>query len=105
MHSAPARPSLSMATKKKKPPATKARKRSAPIATFTVKALDPLAKCGPGTTVQALYRLDETFEDGKSVSHLVFYDRHGWYCQQHGVDCPAVPHSVTAFKKTNSKAR
>ena len=26
---------------------------------------------------------------GKSATHLVFFDRHGWYCE-HGRACPAV---------------
>jgi hypothetical protein len=56
-----------------------------------VKALDPLRKCGPGTSVQLLYRVDETI-DGRSTAHLVFFDRHGWYCE-HGRNCPAVGHA------------
>jgi hypothetical protein len=53
-----------------------------------VTALDPLRKCGPNTSVQALYRVDESV-DGRRTPHLVFYDRHGWYCE-HGRSCPAV---------------
>jgi hypothetical protein len=56
-----------------------------------VKALDPLRKCGPNTTVELLYRVDETV-DGRSTPHLVFFDRHGWYCE-HGRTCPAVGHA------------
>ena len=56
-----------------------------------VKPLDPLRKCGPKTTVQFLYRVDEQV-DGRSTPHLVFFDRHGWYCE-HGRSCPAVGHA------------
>jgi hypothetical protein len=63
----------------------------APVIRVLVKALDPLRKCGPGTSVQLLYRVDETI-DGRSTAHLVFFDRHGWYCE-HGRNCPAVGHA------------
>jgi len=56
-----------------------------------VKSLDPLRKCGPRTTVQLLYRVDEEV-DGRNTPHLVFFDRHGWYCE-HGRSCPAVGHA------------
>jgi len=56
-----------------------------------VKSLDPLRKCGPKTTVQFLYRVDEQV-DGRTTPHLVFFDRHGWYCE-HGRSCPAVGHA------------
>jgi len=56
-----------------------------------VKSLDPLRKCGPKTTVQFLYRVDEEV-DGRNTPHLVFFDRHGWYCE-HGRSCPAVGHA------------
>jgi hypothetical protein len=56
-----------------------------------IKPLDPVQKCGPGTSVQFLYRVDESV-DGRSTAHLVFFDRHGWYCE-HGRTCPAVGHA------------
>jgi hypothetical protein len=62
-----------------------------PVVRIAVKALDPLRKCGPNTTVELLYRVDETI-DGRSTPHLVFFDRHGWYCE-HGRTCPAVGHA------------
>jgi len=55
-----------------------------------IKPLDPIRKCGPGTSVQFLYRVDESV-DGRITAHLVFFDRHGWYCE-HGRTCPAVGH-------------
>jgi len=62
-----------------------------PIVRVAVKPLDPLRKCGPNTSVQFLYRVDEEV-DGRSTAHLVFFDRHGWYCE-HGRTCPAVGHA------------
>jgi hypothetical protein len=64
---------------------------AAPVVRVAIKPLDPLRKCGPNTTVQFLYRVDETV-DGRSTAHLVFFDRHGWYCE-HGRTCPAVGHA------------
>jgi hypothetical protein len=54
-----------------------------------IKALDPLRKCGPNTTVQHMFRVDETLGGAHAVTHLVFFDRHGWYCV-HGRTCKAV---------------
>jgi hypothetical protein len=54
-----------------------------------IRALNPQVRCGPGTSVQHLFRVDEE-GNGKGVTtHLVFFDRHGWYCE-HGRTCPAV---------------
>jgi hypothetical protein len=66
-------------------------KVKAPVVRIVVKPLDPQQKCGVGTSVQALYRVDETV-DGRMTHHLVFLDRHGWYCE-HGRTCPAVGHA------------
>jgi hypothetical protein len=44
--------------------------------------------CGKGTTVTQLYRVEEML-DGSRVHHLVFFDRHGWYCE-HGKQCSVV---------------
>jgi hypothetical protein len=64
---------------------------------FTVRALDAAKKCGPGTSVQLLYRVDET--NGKDArAHLVFFDKHGWYCE-HGRDCAAVAHAQRDARK------
>lgn len=57
-----------------------------------VRPLEPRKRCGAGTSVQLLFRVDETV-DGRSTKHLVFFDRrHGWYCE-HGRNCPAVMHA------------
>ena len=78
--------------------ATSSRKKAAPKGRKQVKSvrmavrpLDPLRKCGPKTTVQLLYRVDVQV-DGRNTPHLVFFDRHGWYCE-HGRSCPAVGHA------------
>jgi len=60
-----------------------------PVAKFRVTPLDPQKKCGAGTSVQQLFRISEESTDGMLRSHLVFLDRHGWYCE-HGRECPAV---------------
>ena len=53
--------------------------------------LDPFVKCGRGTSVQRLIRVDEMIDHAREA-HLVFLDRHGWYCE-HGRTCPAVGHA------------
>ena len=62
------------------------------VAKFVVTQLDPRKKCGAGTSVQQLFRISEESVDGVVRSHLVFLDRHGWYCE-HGRECPAVRHA------------
>ncbi len=69
----------------------------APVVRVAVRELDPQQKCGAGTSVQFLYRVDESV-DGRASAHLVFFDRHGWYCE-HGRGCPAVAHA----RKHNGK--
>ena len=71
----------------------KPKKRAAPDSAvkFEIRELDPIRKCGPGTTVQQLIRVIER-TDGHATNHLVFFDRHGWYCE-HGRECHAVKHA------------
>ena len=88
--------SMSMSTvkslSKAKPKKARARVQAPPpVVRVVVKPLEPQAKCGAGTSVQYLFRVDETV-DGRTTAHLVFYDRHGWYCE-HGRNCPAVGHA------------
>jgi hypothetical protein len=64
------------------------RPRDEPTRTVRIRALDPRSKCGAGTSVEHLFRVDEMI-DGAARTHLVFFDRHGWYCE-HGRSCPAV---------------
>lgn len=56
--------------------------------TVRIREMDPLDKCGRGTTVTRLYRVEERL-DQTTIHHLVFFDRHGWYCE-HGKACGAV---------------
>jgi hypothetical protein len=63
-------------------------KKTEPTMRVEIKELDPLRKCGPGTSVQRLYCVVERIGE-LTTSHLVFLDRHGWYCV-HGRACPAV---------------
>lgn len=66
------------------------RRRSTSVASRRVRILekDPQVVCGKGTTVVRLFRVEERL-DGDRVMHLVFNDRHGWYCE-HGPQCVAV---------------
>lgn len=73
------------------------RKAPLPPSTFTVKELDPLKTIGPRTNVEQLYRVDEKQGDIRRP-HLVFFDRHGWYCE-HGRECPAVAPAQKASKR------
>ena len=67
---------------------TTAPRSAKPAVHFDIKELDPVRKCGPGTSVKHLYRVIERGQDHVET-HLVFFDRHGWYCI-HGPTCPAV---------------
>ena len=84
-------------TRKARAPASKGSKNSRgaapdkPVGRVVVRELDPQQKCGEGTSVQFLYRVDHTI-DGQRTAHLVFFDPHGWYCE-HGRTCPAVAHA------------
>lgn len=49
---------------------------------------DPVRMCGKDTSVERVFRVEERDSKGR-ILHLVFFDRHGWYCE-HGAQCPAV---------------
>ena len=53
-----------------------------------IRALDPQQKCGAGTSVLHLFRVDEQ-QGTRKETHLVFFDKYGWYCE-HGRTCRAV---------------
>ncbi|HSJ65027.1 MAG TPA: hypothetical protein VK922_14140 [Gemmatimonadaceae bacterium] len=57
----------------------------------TITALDPREIVGPRTAVQALYRVQYGVD---GPVHLVFVDRHGTYCEEHGRHCAAVTDAV-----------
>ena len=74
------------------------RKGAKPVAVpakpeLQIRELDPLRVCGDRTSVVQLFRVDEQLVGGKVAGarqvHLVFNDRHGWYCE-HGRSCHAV---------------
>ena len=52
-----------------------------------VERLDPRAMLGSATRVERLWRV--RIGDGGGT-HLVFLDRHGIYCEEHGRTCRAV---------------
>lgn len=52
-----------------------------------VEPLDPRSVVGPKTGVHAIVRVRIR---PKAPVHLVFHDRHGWYCETHGPTCAAV---------------
>ena len=84
----PGRKTARRATRKATRKAVKARPPKEHPRFVKVRELDPFAMCGPGTSVARLFRVDERV-NGSAATHLVFYDRHGWYCE-HGKTCPAV---------------
>lgn len=72
----------------RKPSAVRA-KPSPPVEEVVrIRELDPREKCGPGTTVRQLFRVDGR-SNGFAQVHLVFHDRHGLYCE-HGPGCYVV---------------
>lgn len=56
--------------------------------TVRIRPMDPIEMCGKGTSVTQLFRVQEQL-DHTRINHLVFFDRHGWYCE-HGKQCSVV---------------
>jgi hypothetical protein len=52
-----------------------------------VEKLDPKRVVGTNTAVQDVVRVRIRPTE---PPHLVFHDRHGWYCEAHGAHCAAV---------------
>lgn len=65
---------------------------------FAVKELDPKQIISERTLVEQLYRVEETAGE-KHTIHLVFLDRHGWYCEHHGIECVAVERAQKFAKR------
>jgi hypothetical protein len=82
------RPALKVVRGARRKLVGKTRVPAAPVREVRIRELDPFAKCGANTSVEHLFRVDELI-DGRSAIHLVFFDRHGWYCV-HGRACSAV---------------
>ena len=59
-----------------------------PVRQVRVTEKDPAMMCGKGTSVERVFRVEEKGQKQK-ILHLVFFDRHGWYCE-HGAQCMAV---------------
>ena len=53
-----------------------------------VTPLDPRAVLGRHTRVLGLWHVAWP---GEARVHQVYHDRHGWYCEEHGPTCRAVP--------------
>lgn len=52
-----------------------------------IDVLDPRTIVGARTGVVHLVRVRARAND---TPHLVYHDRHGWYCETHGPQCPTV---------------
>jgi len=52
-----------------------------------VDVLDPRTVVGAQTGVEHLVRVRLRPND---APHLIFHDRHGWYCESHGATCHTV---------------
>ena len=52
-----------------------------------VELLDPRSVVGAKTAVEHLVRVRSRANE---IAHLVYHDRHGWYCETHGPTCAAV---------------
>jgi hypothetical protein len=85
------KPAAKAVGRKERTPPSKPARPDKPVELVAIRELDPQLKCGEGTSVQFLYRVDQTI-DGHRTAHLVFFDPHGWYCE-HGRTCPAVAHA------------
>ena len=62
--------------------------KTAGIRKVRISEKDPARMCGKGTSVERVFRVEEKLEKSRNL-HLVFFDRHGWYCE-HGAQCQAV---------------
>jgi hypothetical protein len=69
------------------PPANAARQLDLFPVKPVVERLDPRVVIGPRTAVADMVRVRLRPDD---APHLVFHDRHGWYCETHGPGCDAV---------------
>lgn len=52
----------------------------------TVERVSPRSSTGK-SSVKAIFVVQFERKPGR---HQVFHDRHGWYCAEHGPNCPAV---------------
>ncbi|HEX6942676.1 MAG TPA: hypothetical protein VF128_07090 [Gemmatimonadaceae bacterium] len=54
---------------------------------MTVEPVNARSAAGERSQVKAIFLVQFERKPGK---HQVFHDRHGWYCADHGTECPAV---------------
>lgn len=59
---------------------------------------DPRLLCGRNTAVERVFKVVERSKKLR-MTHLVFFDRHGWYCE-HGKQCPAVADVKKAIRRS-----
>lgn len=52
-----------------------------------VVRLNPRTVAGARTSVVEIVKVRMRSNE---AAHLIFHDRHGWYCETHGVHCAAV---------------
>ena len=65
------------------------RTKEAAVRRVRINEKDPYSMCGKDTSVERVFRVEETIGKAKNA-HLVFFDkRHGWYCE-HGAQCAVV---------------
>lgn len=52
-----------------------------------IEPLDPAVVASSGPNVKGIWRV--RLGHAREL-HMVYHDRHGWYCAEHGRDCVAV---------------
>ncbi|MEO7358924.1 MAG: hypothetical protein ABI120_01255 [Gemmatimonadaceae bacterium] len=57
--------------------------------------LNPRTVAGQRTAVVEVVRVRMRSSE---APHLIFNDRHGWYCETHGTQCAAIPLAQAAIK-------
>jgi hypothetical protein len=64
-----------------------------------VDVLDPQQVVGARTAVESVVRVRLRRSE---PPHLVFHDRHGWYCEAHGATCGSVALARTVAAGTHT---
>jgi hypothetical protein len=67
----------------------------------TVDPVDARSAAGERSKVKAIFLVQFERKPGK---HQVFHDRHGWYCADHGAQCPAVE-AARQYRRQRPEAR
>ena len=61
-----------------------------------IERLEPRRVVGPRTAVQDVVRVKM---GATEAPHIIFHDRHGWYCEAHGAQCGAVQLAKSASRE------